>query len=83
MSAAFVAVTVHEPADVADSVEPDTEHPAVPELVTEYVTAPEPEPPDVVNAKVEPYVADVDETVRADWLALFTVKVMVEDDIDA
>ena len=63
----MVAVTVHEPADVADIVEPDTEHPAVPELVTAYVTAPEPEPPDVVNAKVEPYVIDVvDEILRVD-----------------
>ena len=63
----MVAVTVHEPADVADIVEPDTEHPAVPELVTAYVTAPEPEPPDVVNVNVEPYVIDVvDEILRVD-----------------
>lgn len=63
VSAALVAVTVHEPTDVADSVEPDTEHPAVPELVTAYVTAPEPEPPDVVNVNVEPYVIDVDDEI--------------------
>jgi hypothetical protein len=33
-SAAFVAVTVHEPAEVADNVEPSTEQPAVPAVVT-------------------------------------------------
>jgi hypothetical protein len=33
-SAAFVAVTVHKPADVADNVEPSTEQPAVPAVVT-------------------------------------------------
>lgn len=62
----MVAVTVQEPAEVADNVEPDTEHPAVPVVVTAYETAPVPEPPEVVSANVEPYVTDVDETVRAD-----------------
>ena len=63
MSAAFVAVTVHEPADVADSVEPDTEQPAVPELVTAYESAPEPEPPEAVKANVAPNVTDVDDVI--------------------
>lgn len=64
MSAAFVAVTVHEPADVADNAEPDTEHPAVPALVTAYETAPEPEPPELVNDNCEPYVTEVELTIN-------------------
>ena len=65
MSAALVAVTVHEPADVADNVEPDTEHPAVPAVVTAYDTAPVPEPPDVDNDRPDPNVPDVDDTDNA------------------
>ena len=39
---------VQVPAEVDDKVEPDTEHPAVPAVVTAYVTAPVPLPPLVV-----------------------------------
>ena len=59
MSAAFVAVTVHVPAEVALSVNPLTEHPAVP-TVRVYVTAPPPEPPLVCRVIVEPNVPVVE-----------------------
>jgi hypothetical protein len=53
--AAFVAVTVHvvPTPPVVDRVAPTSEHPAVPGLVTEYETAPSPEPP------LEPRTVDV------------------------
>jgi hypothetical protein len=53
-SAALVAVTVHEPAEVNERVLPETEQPAVPAETSEKVTAPEPEPPVVVRARLEP-----------------------------
>ena len=59
-SAAFVAVTAHvEPATPVNvSVVPEIEQPAVPAVVTAYVTAPLPEPPDVVNVNVLPNVVE-------------------------
>jgi hypothetical protein len=48
--AALVAVTEHVPADVLESVEPDSEQ--FPEL-TVKLTAPSPRPPDVVRVRVE------------------------------
>ncbi len=51
MSAALVAVTPQVPADVYERVEPTTEHPAVPTVVTVYETAPVPEPPVVESAE--------------------------------
>ena len=81
MSAAFVAVTVHEPADVADNVEPDTEHPAVPADVTAYDTAPEPEPPDVDNDRSNPNVPDVDDTDNAACDACANVTVVADEEI--
>jgi hypothetical protein len=62
---ALVAVTVQVPADVNDSVEPETEQPAVPAVVTANVTAPDPLPPLVVNASVEPVVPVVEVIVNA------------------
>ena len=62
--AAFVAVTVQVPAEVADSVVPETEQPADPALKAND-TAPPPDPPDVASATVEPYVPDVDVTIKA------------------
>ena len=64
-SAALVAVTEHVPCEVYDSVDPVTEQPAVPADVTAYVTAPDPEPPLVASATVEPIVPDVVVTVSA------------------
>ena len=56
-------MTVHvEPASPGVSVEPDTVH--VPSMIC-HVTAPVPLPPDVVNDKVWPNVAEVDVTDNA------------------
>lgn len=61
MLVAFVAVTVHVPGEVAFNTLPlEMEHPAVPAEVTAKVTAPVPEPPDVVSVRAEPYVLLVD-----------------------
>jgi hypothetical protein len=65
--AAFVAVTVHIPGDVARrALPPVTEQPAVPEVVATYVTAPLPEPPEVARVRSVPYVPLVDVNVRFD-----------------
>jgi hypothetical protein len=50
MSAAFVAVTPQVPTDVYERVAPVIEQPAVPAVVTAYVTAPVPVPPVVDRA---------------------------------
>lgn len=63
MSAAFVAVTTHDPAAVGDKVEPAMEQ--SPETFVN-VTVPVPEPPAVVNARFVPNVADVLEMVSGD-----------------
>ena len=58
---AFVAVTVHVPGVFAfNTFPPEMEHPAVPAEVTAKVTAPVPEPPDVVSVSAVPYVLLVD-----------------------
>ena len=65
-SAAFVAVTAHvEPATPVNvRVVPEIEQPAVPAVVTAYVTAPLPEPPEVVKVNVLPNVTeDADDIV--------------------
>jgi hypothetical protein len=62
---ALVAVTSQVPAEVNDKVEPETEQPAVPAVVTAKVTAPDPLPPLVVNASVEPLVPVVEVIVTA------------------
>jgi hypothetical protein len=54
--AALVAVTEHVPAEVLDSVAPDTEQ--FPELTT-YEIAPLPEPPDVFSVSVDPKLTEV------------------------
>ncbi|MFM7964112.1 MAG: hypothetical protein ACKPBF_09145 [Actinomycetota bacterium] len=59
-----MAVTVQEPADETDNVEPDTEHPAVPAVVTAKVTAPVPVPPEVAKLSVLPKSTDVVVTVN-------------------
>ena len=69
LAEAFVAVTVHVPEAEKDSVPLETEHWAVPAFVTEYVTAPEPEPPLEVRVWLAPKVAVVELTLRALWLA--------------
>ena len=70
---AFVAVTPHDvpTSPVDDRVDPDTEHPAVPAVDTEYDTAPVPDPPTVDNARSPmPNVFDADELiVSAAWFA--------------
>ena len=64
MSVAFVAFTTHdEPAFPGVNVDPTMEH--VPDTTT-YDTAPEPEPPLVVNDNDDPYVAAVDVTANTD-----------------
>jgi len=45
---------------------------AVP-LTTAYVTAPEPDPPDVVNVSPDPSVPEDDVTTSVVWFALSTV----------
>ena len=50
MSAALVAVTVHVPEEAAVSVEPEMAQVEAVPLVVVKVTAPVPEPPDVVRA---------------------------------
>ncbi|WP_371079282.1 hypothetical protein, partial [Salmonella enterica] len=73
---AFVAVTAQVvPAlPVTLSVEPEIEQPAVPAVVTAYVTAPSPEPPDVVSVRVLPNVmVEADDIDRVAWLARSTV----------
>jgi len=64
--AAFVAVTVHVPGDVALNVVPlMIEQPAVPVVVTAYVTAPLPEPPEVARVRSVPYVPLVEVSTTA------------------
>ena len=75
-SAALVAVTAHvEPATpVTDNVEPEIEQPAVPAVVTAYVTAPLPEPPDVESVNVSPKATlEAEDIDNVAWAALFTV----------
>ena len=75
---------MHVPGEVAfNVVPPEIEQPADPALVTAKVTAPDPEPPDVVNEIEEPYVPLVEDTVKVDWDALFTVREAVLDVVDA
>ena len=77
---AFVAVTVHEPGEVAFNTLPLViEQPADPTDVTAKVTAPEPEPPEVVRVRAEPYVPLVEDTVNVDCVALPTVSAAVFD----
>ncbi len=60
---AFVAVTVHVPGVFAFNTLPlEMEHPADPAEVTAKVTAPVPEPPEVVSVRAVPYVLLVDVT---------------------
>ena len=47
LSAAFVAVITQSPAPTPNKVDPEREH--ICEFETEYVTAPVPDPPVVVN----------------------------------
>jgi len=73
-SVAFVAVTAHVvPAlPVTDNVVPEIEQPAVPAVVTAYVTAPPPDPPEVDNVSVPPKVTvdadDIDSVACDAWL---------------
>jgi hypothetical protein len=73
LSAAFVAVTAHEPlASVTDSTAPETAQPV--EAPALNVTAPEPLPPLDVSVAVLPNVRLGGAfTVSVAWFALFTV----------
>ena len=62
-SSALVARTVHVPPLVKLSVDPVTEHPAVPAETSANVTAPVPCPPDVVSVSGVPKFAEVEVTV--------------------
>lgn len=65
MLAAFVAVTVHVPGDVALNELPSViEQLAVPVVVTAYETSPLPDPPVVLRVRSVPYVPLVDDNVR-------------------
>ena len=64
-SAALVAVTMHVPAVVATNRPATTAQPAAVPLVTEYDTAPLPEPPVVANGNDEPMGPDCGVTRRA------------------
>ena len=82
MEVAFVAVTKHVPPEPAVRVDPETEHEvAVPGVATK-VTAPSPDPPEVVKVSGVPKVPLVDETVNEDWLALAKVTVVEVEDIE-
>ena len=61
----MVAVTLQVPVDVAVSTAPETLQPVAVPLVTEKLTAPVPEPPEVVS--VIPLTPVVELTVRAVW----------------
>ena len=80
MLVAFVAVTVQVPGVFAFNTLPlEIEHPAVPAEVTAKVTAPVPDPPDVVNVMEDPYVPLLEDTVNVDCVALLTVSAAVFD----
>jgi len=57
---------------VSDRVVPEIEQPAVPAVVTAYVTTPVPDPPEVDNVRVFPKVTvdadDIDSVACAAWL---------------
>ena len=53
---------------------------AVP-LTTAYVTAPEPDPPEVVSVNPDPSVPEDDVTTRVVWLALSTVTETTTDTV--
>jgi hypothetical protein len=70
----LVATTTHVPADVEVSESPfETAHPAEPELLTVYVTAPGPLPPLVNSRRFVRKTAEVDVRVKVDCTALDTV----------
>jgi hypothetical protein len=65
---------MHVPADVEVKESPlDTAHPAVPELLTMYVTAPGPLPPLVNSRRFVRKTAEVDVRVKVDCTALDTL----------
>jgi hypothetical protein len=70
----LVAKTTHVPAEVEVNESPfETTHPAVPELITVYVTAPGPLPPLVNSRRFVRKTAEVDVRVKVDCTALDTV----------
>ena len=75
LSEAFVADTVHEPTDDVESTAPDSEQPAEPADVNEYVTVPVPDPPDVPNVRLVPNIVAVAVNVSADCVSFDTVMV--------
>jgi hypothetical protein len=79
-SPALVALTEQVPAEVEVNVDPPTAHPVAVPLVTVKVTAPVPDPPDVVRVSGVEKVPEVEVTERAAWRALPNVTVVGEDD---
>lgn len=77
LSEALVADTVHEPTDDVESTAPESEQPAEPADVNEYVTDPVPEPPDVLNVRLVPNIVAVAVNVSADCVSFDTVMVTV------
>ena len=67
VSVALVATTEHEePASPSVNNDPSTKQDPDD---TAYDTEPVPDPPEVVSERTEPYVPDVEVTVRVDWFA--------------
>ncbi len=66
MSAAFVAVTKHVPAEPAVNEVPETVQVEAVPVEAVYVTLPVPDPPEVVSVKTVPNVPLVEETVSDD-----------------
>jgi hypothetical protein len=66
-SAAFVADTVHVPADVADKTAEASEQPAEPADTKVNDTVPEPEPPDVASVNVSPIKNELSEMLSETW----------------
>jgi hypothetical protein len=80
VSWAFVARTWHtEPASPGVRTDPAMVHVLPVDGTTAHVTAPVPEPPDMVNDRVSPYVTDVEVTVSAICAARAMVTVVPED----
>jgi hypothetical protein len=75
LSEAFVADTVHDPTDDVESTAPESEQPAEPADVNEYVTVPVPDPPDVLNVRLVPNIVAVAVNVSADCVSFDTVMV--------
>jgi hypothetical protein len=76
----MVAVTAQVPVLVLDSAEPMTVQPVAVPFTALNVTAPVPDPPEVVKVSGVPNVPDVEVMVRTACAALPMVTVVAADD---